>query len=54
MRDEGPPPTSSCTGACYEDHGHFINMTDPSVHKVACGFFTTASGKVWAAQNFSR
>jgi hypothetical protein len=54
MWDEGPPPTASCTGACYEDHGHFINMTDPSVTKVACGFFTTASGKVWAAQNFSR
>ena len=54
MWDEGPPPTSSCTGDCYEAHGHFINMTDPSVTKVACGFFTTSSGKVWAAQNFSR
>jgi hypothetical protein len=54
MWDEGPPPTSSCTGDCYEEHGHFINMTDPDVTKVACGFYTTASGKVWAAQNFSR
>jgi hypothetical protein len=54
MWSEGPPPTSSCTGTCYEQHGHYINMTDPSVHRVACGFFTTSSGKVWAAQNFLR
>jgi len=54
MWDEGPPPTASCTGACYEQYGHFINMTDPDVTKVACGFFTTSSGKVWAVQNFTR
>jgi hypothetical protein len=54
MWSEGPPPTSSCTGTCYEQHGHYINMTDPSVHRVACGFFTTSSGEVWAAQNFLR
>jgi hypothetical protein len=54
MWDEGPPPTSSCTGTCYEEHGHFINMTDTSVTKVACGSYTTSSGKVWAVQNFSR
>jgi hypothetical protein len=54
MWDEGPPPTASCTGTCYEQHGHYINMTDPSVHRVACGFFTTTSGQVWAAQNFLR
>ncbi|HEX2659372.1 MAG TPA: hypothetical protein VHU40_13910 [Polyangia bacterium] len=52
MWDEGPPPAGSCTGTCYEQHGHFINMTDKSVHKVACGFFTTSAGKVWAVQNF--
>jgi hypothetical protein len=52
MWDEGPPPAGDCTGTCYEEHGHFINMTDPSVTKVACGFYTTSSGKVWAAQNF--
>jgi len=54
MWDEGPPPTNPCNGTCYEEHGHFINMTDKTVTKVACGFYTTASGKVWAAQNFSR
>lgn len=54
MWDEGPPPTANCTGDCYETHGHFINMTDPDVTKVACGFYTTSSGKVWATQNFTR
>lgn len=54
MWDEGPPPTAQCTGSCYEEHGHFINMTDAGVTKVACGFYTTSSGKVWAVQNFSR
>jgi hypothetical protein len=54
MWDEGPPPAGTCTGDCYEQHGHFINMTDKSVTKVACGFYTTASGKVWAVQNFFR
>jgi len=54
MWDEGPPPTNPCNGSCYEEHGHFINMTDKDVTKVACGFYTTASGKVWAAQNFFR
>jgi Cysteine-rich secretory protein family len=54
MWDEGPPPTPNCSGACYQMYGHFINMTDPDVTKVACGFYTTASGKVWAVQNFSR
>ena len=54
MWDEGPPPTSSCTGSCYQEHGHFINMTAEGVTKVACGFYTTAGGKVWAVQNFSR
>jgi hypothetical protein len=54
MWDEGPPPTSSCTGTCFNDHGHFINMSSTSYSKVACGFFTTPAGKVWAVQNFSR
>ena len=54
MWDEGPPPTNPCNGSCYEEHGHFINMTDKTVTKVACGFYTTAAGKVWATQNFSR
>jgi len=54
MWDEGPPPMTPCDGACFEKYGHFINMTSTSSTKVSCGFYTTASGKVWAPQNFLR
>jgi len=54
MWSEGPGPQADCTGQCFQDHGHFINMTSTSMTKVACGFYTTSAGKVWAAQNFSR
>lgn len=53
MFGEGPPPTSTCTGQCYSDHGHFINMTGTTYKSgVACGFYTMPSGAIWAAQNF--
>jgi hypothetical protein len=54
MWNEGPPPQSKCEGQCFQDHGHFINMTNTRFTKVACGFFTTSAGKVWSVQNFSR
>jgi hypothetical protein len=47
MFNEGPPPQSPCEGACYQAHGHFINMTNTRYTLVACGF----DGN-WAAQNF--
>jgi hypothetical protein len=62
MWSEGPPPAGTtiaeCESAqmidtCYEAHGHFINMSNPDVSQVACGFYTTSNGAVWAAQNFS-
>ena len=53
MFDEGPPPAGTCTGQCYSDHGHYINMTGTKYKSgVACGFYTTSSGSIWAAQNF--
>jgi hypothetical protein len=54
MWDEGPPPTNPCDGDCFQMYGHFINMTTTTSTQVACGFYTTAAGKVWAAQNFLR
>jgi hypothetical protein len=54
MFAEGPPPTASCTGTCYSAHGHFINMTNTDYTSVACGFYTTADGKVWQVQNYFR
>jgi hypothetical protein len=50
MFDEGPPPTATCTGACYQMHGHFINMTNPRYTKIACGI-ATVNGKVTAVQD---
>jgi hypothetical protein len=51
MFDEGPPPAGSCTGTCYEMHGHFINMTNTSYTMVACGI-ATVNGQVTAVQDF--
>ena len=45
MWDEGP-------GEPYSAHGHYINMTNPQYGRVACGFYTTPTGDVWAVQNF--
>lgn len=46
MFNEGPPP-SPCDDSCYWQHGHYINMTNTSYTRVACGF----DGN-WAVQNF--
>lgn len=55
MWDEGPPPTDPCNGQCFQDHGHFINMTNPDFSRVACGFYTVpGNGDVWSVQNFAR
>jgi hypothetical protein len=53
MWDEGPPPAGRCTGQCFEQHGHFVNMASQRYRRVACGFFTTAEGEVWSVQNFA-
>jgi hypothetical protein len=45
MWAEGP-------GEDFQQHGHYINMSSTSYTKVACGFFTTPQGDVWAVQNF--
>lgn len=45
MWDEGP-------GEPFEEHGHYINMSNLDYSKVACGFSSSAQG-VWANQNFS-
>ena len=45
MWAEGP-------GADYSMHGHYINMSNPKYKMVACGYTTTATGKIWAAQDF--
>jgi Cysteine-rich secretory protein family len=44
MWAEGP-------GTDYPTHGHYINMSNPAYKQVACGYYTTSAGKVWAVQN---
>jgi hypothetical protein len=45
MWNEGP-------GADFNTHGHYINMSSTMYKQVACGFYTTAAGKIWAVQDF--
>jgi hypothetical protein len=45
MWNEGP-------GEPFSEHGHYINMTNPSYSMVACGFYETANGDLWSVQNF--
>lgn len=52
MFNEGPPPMTPCTDTCYQQHGHFINMTNTRYTMIACGYYTNTDGKVWAVQNF--
>lgn len=54
MWDEGPPPQDPCNGQCFQDHGHFLNMSSTRSTRVACGFFETPGGEVWSVQNFGR
>ena len=60
----GYPSTSSVIGTCldqmwaegpgadFKTHGHYINMSSTKYTKVACGFYVTAGGDVWAVQDF--
>ncbi len=45
MWDEGP-------GEPFSEHGHYINMSSTRYRRVACGFYMTPGGRVWAVQNF--
>ena len=54
MWDEGPPPMSDCSGSCFQMYGHFLNMTNQRMTKVACGFYERDDGQVWSVQNFAR
>jgi hypothetical protein len=45
MWDEGPGPFD-------QGHGHYINMSSTQYTRVACGFYVTPNGSVWAIQDF--
>jgi hypothetical protein len=53
----GPPGDMilDCLAAMWSEGpggGHYENMRSSSYERVACGFYTTPSGDVWAIQNF--
>ncbi len=45
MWAEGP-------GTDFSTHGHYINMSSTQYTQVACGFYVTSAGDLWAVQNF--
>lgn len=45
MWDEGP-------GEPFSAHGHYLNMSNPDYTEVACGFYATPGGTMWATQDF--
>jgi hypothetical protein len=45
MWAEGP-------GQDFQAHGHFLNMSSIEFTRVACAFWETDDGSVWAVQNF--
>lgn len=52
MWAEGPAPGPTCDEACFQAHGHYLNMTNTEFTKVACGFYDDGAGAVWSNQNF--
>jgi hypothetical protein len=36
----------------FPAHGHYNNMVDARVTKVACGTFTMPDGRLWAVHDF--
>ncbi len=46
---------TSCLKAMWAEGpggGHYENMKNAKYTQVACGFYTSSGGKVWAVQNF--
>ena len=48
------PPLTRWKGGepCAGKHGHYVNMSNPSYERVACGFAKSADGDIWSVQNF--
>ena len=52
MWDEGPPPMLPCAGDCFQAHGHYLNMSNTTYTKVACGFYRMNDGRIWSNHNY--
>ncbi|HLK40329.1 MAG TPA: CAP domain-containing protein [Polyangiaceae bacterium] len=58
MWAEGAPPgtIAACEAdrtGCFLQHGHYINMSDPSLKTVSCGFYRMSSGDYWGNQDYA-
>ena len=63
MWAEGEPPEgrTACINkyfagdtACFEAHGHYLNMSDPANRLVSCGFAVMTNGRIWMNQDFGK
>jgi hypothetical protein len=59
MWAEGVPPVSreECIAdreGCFQDHGHYLNMTTTTNTFVSCGFYQMPDGDIWMNQDFGR
>ena len=59
MWAEGEPPVSrqECQKdyqGCFLKHGHYLNMSDPSLASVSCAFYKMSDGRsYWMNQDFA-
>lgn len=53
MMQEGPCPGGTCrTPAQFQDHGHYVNLMDPSFRHIGIGMYVH-DGNVWLTEDFS-
>jgi hypothetical protein len=53
MWAEGPGPANCAADpACYQMHGHYLNMSSTKYTMVECGFSEVGGGKWWGVQDF--
>ncbi|HET8937885.1 MAG TPA: hypothetical protein VFN67_30785, partial [Polyangiales bacterium] len=59
MWAEGEPPVSrqECQQdyqGCFLKHGHYLNMSDPTLASVSCAFYKMSDGRsYWMNQDFA-
>ena len=58
MWAEGEPPVSRAecmkdTAGCFQAHGHYLNMSNPSNLVASCGFYKMKTGAYWMNQDFA-
>jgi uncharacterized protein YkwD len=52
MMNEGPCPQKGCPGNEFEQHGHYVNILNPSAHHVGIGL-VVQGGALWLTEDFT-